>query len=112
VDKDAAGRFIKHAIAQAQSRVATSSQPESPAPSTAAPLKVTSKMIARAQYERALEKERDVEEDTLDVYDEVDPSSDDDNSTSEGGNRMEVDQVATKHPRRQRPPVDPFAGIC
>lgn len=112
VDKDAAGRFIKHAIIQAKSKVATSSQPESPLPSTVVPLQVTTKMIARAQYERALEQERDTEEDILDVYDEVDPGSNDDNSASEDGKSAEeTDQVATRHSRRRRPPVDPFAGI-
>ncbi|XP_006454182.1 hypothetical protein AGABI2DRAFT_54830, partial [Agaricus bisporus var. bisporus H97] len=69
VDKDAAGRFIKHAITQAKAKVATSSQPELPTQSTSVPLKVTTKMVARAQYERALEKEHDIEEDILDVYD-------------------------------------------
>jgi hypothetical protein len=69
-------------------------------------------MIARAQYERALEQERDTEEDILDVYDEVDPGSNDDNSASEDGKSAEeTDQVATRHSRRRRPPVDPFAGI-
>lgn len=121
VDKDAAGRFIKHAITQAISKTTTDSQPMSPPPpSSFVPVKVTTKMVARAQYERALERERQVEEEAeevvLEVYDELgSDSSDDLGDSSSPANKKaspspEIGQVAAQYLKRRRSPMDPFAG--
>ncbi|KAF9502202.1 hypothetical protein BDN71DRAFT_1378960 [Pleurotus eryngii] len=78
IDKAAAGRFIKHAIAQAKSAVSSSSKddPIPPTDSSGVPrveVKVTSKMRARAEYERDIKEGREESEDEdggLEVFDE------------------------------------------
>ncbi|CAA7268100.1 unnamed protein product [Cyclocybe aegerita] len=85
IDKDAAARFIKHAIAQTQWKKtaaeeaqeddvnnASTSTSTSLKPAIAA--KVTSKMLERKQYEEELkaQDEKDEEEDVLEVYEEND----------------------------------------
>lgn len=126
IDKEAAGRFIKHAIAQA-SKQPTREEPTPltfpsgsvPVPVTV-PVKVTSKMEARAEYERQL-KEQDAqstEEEELEVIDEADNDyvMDIDKSSpklTSGAPTDKIDdedktQVGSK---RRRRPVDPFAGM-
>jgi len=120
VDKEAAGRFIKHAIAQAVSTPTVNAHPSIPLPSTSTsvPAKTTTKMAARAQYEAALKRAREEEQggeeqEELEVYDEPQPDSD---SNSEGpitiasSSLTEVGSVASTSLKRRRPPVDPFAG--
>jgi len=122
IDKEAAGRFIKHAIAQA------SKQPtrDEPTPLTSSsgtvtvtvpvPVKITNKMKARAEYERQL-KEQDAqstEEEELEVIDEADNdhSMDIDKSSpklTSGAPTDNEDQTQVGNKRRRRP-VDPFAG--
>jgi exosome complex protein LRP1 len=107
IDKAAAGRFIKHAITQSQRPVP---QPDSAIPSSSTlvervPVKITSKMAERAQYEKEL-NERDSEDDEeagLEVFGgEV-------NDVSKGKGPETVVGATNK---RRRPAVDPFAGAC
>ncbi|KAJ3510750.1 hypothetical protein NLJ89_g4502 [Agrocybe chaxingu] len=85
IDKDAAARFIKHAIAQSQWKKTAAEEAQecdannaSTSTSTslkpAIPAKVTSKMLERKQYEEELkaQDEKDEEEDVLEVYEERD----------------------------------------
>ncbi|KAG1757046.1 Sas10/Utp3/C1D family-domain-containing protein, partial [Suillus lakei] len=75
IDKAAASRFIKHAIAQAKLvRVEepnnTSHGPASSS-SERVPVKITSKMAERAEYEKNLEELGSEEEEDLEVFDEA-----------------------------------------
>lgn len=80
VDKAAAGRFIKHAIAQSQmqwKKTAAEDMQDAPTnanPSSSStekvPVKVTEKMRARAVYEAQLKNESDQDEAGLEVFDE------------------------------------------
>ncbi|KAF8347005.1 hypothetical protein F5887DRAFT_71718 [Amanita rubescens] len=123
IDKEAAGRFIKHAIAQASKQPTrdeptplTSSSGSAPVP---VPVKVTSKMEARAEYERQL-KEQDAqssEEEELEVIDgadndngmDIDKSSPKVTSGALTDKIDDEDQTQVGNKRRRRP-VDPFAG--
>ncbi|KAG6846045.1 hypothetical protein H0H87_006409 [Tephrocybe sp. NHM501043] len=120
IDKDAAQRFIKHAIAQAT--YAKAPTEEAPGPSTTAQVqaKITSKMIERQLYEKKLKEQdaRDSEEDELQVF-EDDNGMDVDPSVSEPvkngkGKAKEVsppnDDATSGNTKRRRPVVDPFAG--
>ena len=75
LDKGAANRFIKSAIASISSQrppgqdEGTSSQPDHGGGDQNIPIKVTSKMIARAEYEKQLREAGSEEEDELDVQD-------------------------------------------
>lgn len=85
LDKEAAERFIKHAIAHATSAKSAENEREdgsmdavatpTPGPSTSAlervPPKITSKMLERAEYERNLKELGDEEEDELEVFGET-----------------------------------------
>ena len=119
IDKEAASRFIKHAIAQASNKPI---QDEATLPSVSAapvPVKITSKMKARAEYEQQLKEEdaQSTEEEVLEVIDETD---------NDGG--MDVDRPSNVTPealldkiaeedqtqvckKRRRRPVDPFSGM-
>ncbi|ESK96191.1 exosome-associated family protein [Moniliophthora roreri MCA 2997] len=99
IDKAAANRFIKHAISQAQSQVNQHSTPSTSttevpgSPSTTVPVKMTKKMIERAEYEKRLREEDDEgEDDGLEVY--------------AGEERMEAEPAN----KRKRLAVDHFAG--
>jgi len=86
IDKAAAGRFIKHAIAQAkqgrkaegettgEANLAGSSNNSQP--STFVPTRVTGKMRERERYEQKLREEEDEEEAVLDVIDDDGRDSD------------------------------------
>ncbi|TFK26795.1 C1D-domain-containing protein [Coprinopsis marcescibilis] len=108
VDKEAAGRFIKNAIAQVKwtKTAAEKLQDESPAESSSkVPVKVTDKMLERQKYEEELKKQdadNDGEEESLEVFDE-----------SAGGDASGMDVDAQPEParkKRQRPSIDPFSG--
>ncbi|KXN88892.1 Nuclear nucleic acid-binding protein C1D [Leucoagaricus sp. SymC.cos] len=111
VDKDAAGRFIKQAISQAISKPNLATIP--PSESGPIPAKITTKMLARAQYEHTLKKEREENEDneiTLQIFDEPDQ----DLSITETRERDGGVDVSTEDKlvssKRQRPAIDPFDG--
>ncbi|KAJ2918401.1 hypothetical protein MD484_g2053, partial [Candolleomyces efflorescens] len=114
VDKEAAGRFIKHAISSVQwKKTAAEEAQEEPEASTSSsarvPVKITSKMTERAEYEKQLKEKAaagESEEEDLQVFDE------------DGEDSMDVDRTApSSEPataqnqrKRQRAVVDPFAG--
>ncbi|PPQ71649.1 hypothetical protein CVT24_007840 [Panaeolus cyanescens] len=99
IDKAAAARFIKHAITEAKWKKtpAEEAQENHPSSSTPVPVKTTSKMIARAEYEKGLKEAAENGQDQdepLQVYEDDDDQS-----------REDIPQG-----KRRRPPVDPFAG--
>ena len=132
IDKQAAGRFIKHAIAQAKNvqlvnETEEDAESSTAGPSTAIPVKVTAKMLERAEYEKKLKETADEEEEDLEVFgenveedypmDDVDelpadvPSdvrSADKGKEPEEPGRVDEEQVGS---RRKRPRIDPFAGM-
>lgn len=140
IDKAAAGRFIKHAIAQAKnahlvdepSDAATATATATAASSSSnherVPVKVTSKMMARAEYEKELKELGSEEEEDLEVFDEEAAVKDDEamittDDPPEETRPMRLDkgkgraseeeqskgeQVPSS--RRKRPRVDPFSG--
>lgn len=118
VDKGVANRFIKHAIAQVKIG-RPPGQDEAPAKTndSRVPVKVTSKMIARAQYEKELKGMGSEEEDDLEVIDDVSSDVEQKSSSSAKGKGKQlatsdtpVDSRSTTGQKRRRPAVDPFAG--
>jgi exosome complex protein LRP1 len=133
IDKAAATRFIKHAIAQAQWKktVAEESQDANDddsdgqnkrAHSPRVPVKVTQKMREREAYDKEM-KERDAMEspdDELEVFDGEnkdivdDTRMDVDIDRNLKGKGKEVAPTTEGLPsiknKRRRPPIDPFAG--
>jgi exosome complex protein LRP1 len=120
LDKDAAGRFIKHAIARFSKQ---SDQAEPTPPSIFVPVKVTSKMAARAEYERELkEQPAELSDEELQVFDDSKEDDDGDESSIDIdepsventgptlGNFDGNDQLQSSLKKRKRPSVDPFAG--
>ncbi|KAH8997415.1 hypothetical protein EDB92DRAFT_1813852 [Lactarius akahatsu] len=130
IDRAAATRFIKHAIAQAKDAPPTPT-PE-PGPSTRVPLdtegtadtvpvpvKVTEKMLEREQYQRAL-REEEREEDSGGDLKVIDGEEEDDEQQSEDDSPGQAAPPAAKGKSRasppetgigkRRPPIDPFAG--
>ncbi|KAI0334338.1 hypothetical protein GY45DRAFT_1269944 [Cubamyces sp. BRFM 1775] len=138
VDKAAANRFIKHAIAQVRAQRPPGDNEGAPAhirfdadgnvPASAStsastpasiPVKVTSKMRARAEYEKQLAAQgSDEEEEELEVFGEdegVDDSEEPETrSSKDKGKGRAVEEVsaadASSGKKRRRPAVDPFAG--
>jgi exosome complex protein LRP1 len=119
IDKEAASRFIKHAIAQASKQPVQDEPTLPPVPSAPVPVIITSKMKARAEYEQQLKEEdaHSTEEEELKVIDEVDNdnSMDIDKPSKVTPEALldtiaDVDQTQVGKKRRRRP-VDPFAGM-
>lgn len=126
IDKAAAGRFIKNAITQAASSKpqAKDSASTTPEPSTSSslrvPVKVTSKMLERQQYEKELtqQDEEGSEEEELTVFEDNVTGMAVDSSVITGPTKGKGREVpsAIQEPipqpsgKRKRPPVDPFAG--
>ncbi|CDO73042.1 hypothetical protein BN946_scf185007.g96 [Trametes cinnabarina] len=136
VDKAAANRFIKHAIAQVRaqrpsgeaegssaSHIRFDAEGNAPTPVSASassiPVKVTSKMRARAEYEKELAAQgSDEEEEELEVYGEGDAEEDGEPETKsskdkgKGRATEETDkaEAASSAKKRRRAAVDPFAG--
>ena len=123
MDKAAANRFIKHAIAQVKAQRPPGDN-EGAGPShirfgengeaTKLPVKVTSKMVARAQYEKELAEAVSEEEDALEVIDDEEPSDtiDVDARKDKGkGKAVEHDAEASLPGRKRRRTMDPFAGM-
>ena len=81
VDKGVANRFIKHAIAQIKfDRPPGQDEGISSQQDVRVPVKVTEKMIARAQYEKELKELGSEEEDDLEVIDDAESQSSSSNS--------------------------------
>ncbi|KAI0640012.1 hypothetical protein C8Q77DRAFT_101196 [Trametes polyzona] len=145
VDKAAANRFIKHAIAQVRaqrppgesegSHIRFDADGNAPAPAPSGPSaseiapKVTSKMRARAEYERQLAEQGSEEEDQLEVFADEDGDGEEGSGGSDepeakssqgkGKGKARATAAAAEEPsqsesasskKRRRPAVDPFAG--
>ncbi|KAI0652455.1 hypothetical protein C8Q79DRAFT_937766 [Trametes meyenii] len=132
VDKAAANRFIKHAIAQVRaqrppgdnegpSHIRFDAEGQVPKASASqaqpVPVKITSKMRARAEYERQLaeqgSEEEEGEEEVLEVFDEGEGDGEPAaiSSKDKGKGRAVVEETAGgSAKKRRRPAVDPFAG--
>ncbi|TFY73680.1 hypothetical protein EWM64_g10331 [Hericium alpestre] len=122
VDKDAANRFIKHAISQVR-QMAPVAGPSTHVKFDDAgiahdirdiPVKVTEKMLAREEYEKELrEAGSDEEEEELEVIDdaeeEEEPSAADRKGKGKAASPPE-DTSTELGSKRRRKPVDPFAG--
>lgn len=127
IDKAAASRFIKHAIAQAKLVKAEepSNTAHGPASSSSerVPVKITSKMAERAEYEKNLKELGSEEEEDLEVFVEAEVSGNEDAMEEEslplppqdkGKSRM-VEREVPEHEeqvggRRKRQRIDPFAA--
>ncbi|KAG2138694.1 Sas10/Utp3/C1D family-domain-containing protein [Suillus bovinus] len=129
IDKAAANRFIKHAIAQAKLVKAEepSNTPHGPAStSERVPVKITSKMAERAEYEKNLQELGSEEEEDLEVFVEAEVSGNEDAMEEEeeegqslppqnkGKSRMVEKEVPECEEqvgdRRKRQRIDPFAA--
>ncbi|KAF8640459.1 hypothetical protein AX17_000123 [Amanita inopinata Kibby_2008] len=123
IDKDAAGRFIKNAILQASKQPAKDETAIPAAPPLSVPLKVTQKMLARAQYEREIKQANQASSDEEELQVITDGDKDDDKEHANidkpavgDGQSSHIDRVADQDRRTQgsyrhrRPIIDPFAG--
>ena len=136
MDKAAASRFIKHAIAQAQwKKTAAEAEDDEddnnvtsdnthqaiPSSSSHIPVKMTSKMIQRAAYEKEIKEQdaMDSDEDDLEVIegDELPARMESKQDIKGKGKRKETTPPAIIEEgthinlnKRRRPVVDPFAG--
>ena len=133
VDRAAATRFIKHAIAQAKDMPSAPTSDSGPTttrePSNTngldiapvlVPVKVTEKMLEREQYQRELREEEREEEDSGDLKvidgeedDDGERSSDNSPSQASGATKGKSKVPSEKSiGKRRRRPIDPFAGLC
>ena len=131
IDKAAAGRFIKHAIAQAKNAHLVDEPSDAAAASSSSsnhervPVKVTSKMLARAEYEKELKEVGSEEEEDLEVFDEeadIEAMDAEDSPPEEArftgldkgkGRASEEEQSKSEEvasSRRKRLRMDPFSG--
>ncbi|KAF9055956.1 Sas10/Utp3/C1D family-domain-containing protein [Panaeolus papilionaceus] len=122
LDKAAAARFIKHAITEAKwKKTPAEEAQEDQSSSVPIPVKVTSKMIARAEYEKGLKENAEKGEDDeepLQVYDQDGENEDDamevdQNQKGLKGKSKASDQTSPSEipqGKRRRPVMDPFAG--
>lgn len=104
IDKAAAGRFIKHAIAQAKQNLDTSNNSKeagpSYEPSVYVPARVTEKMKEREAYLQHLKDDSESEGQTLEVIGE---------DSNTGGDVGKNDNNAEQRgKKRRRRPMDPF----
>lgn len=114
IDKDAANRFIKHAIAQSKYGRPPGDD-ATPTPAVArVPVKMTSKMEARAQYEKELKELGSDDEDEgegLEVFDEEEAEEELQTSKGKGKQRaVDAGEENSTGTKRRRPAMDPFAG--
>jgi len=127
VDKAAAGRFIKHAIAQSTYGRPPGDNADATPSDARVPVRVTSKMIARAQYEKELKDTSSGEEEDLKMFDDVpegDQNEKESDDEAEAAEEVEPSRWKGKQkandandafdddPRagakRRRPRMDPF----
>ena len=132
IDRAAATRFIKHAIAQAKDIPPASTSDSGPttahvtlnadrtADTVPAPVKVTEKMLEREQHQQALrEAEHEEESEGLKVIDgEEDDDNDGQRSSDNSPGQASTAKGKSKAPsetstgKRRRQTIDPFAGLC
>jgi exosome complex protein LRP1 len=128
VDKAAANRFIKHAITQYRTNLPTSQENEHIRFNEHVPIKVTSKMLERAEYEKKIKQEDEqdeseeeeplkVVEDDSDEEPEEEPAQ-----ASKDEGKFEARDMAlgttddapeeqpSRSGKKRRQPMDPFAG--
>lgn len=117
LDKGAVNRFIKHAIAQAKYGKPPSEDEGQPSEDVRVPVKVTSKMIARAEYEKEVREQGSEEEEDIDleIFDEVADEQVELSPSSGGKGKQKAtdemnDDVELKTGQKRRRPMDPFAG--
>ena len=135
IDKAAATRFIKHAIAQAQwkktaaeadddeddNNVTSDNTPQAvPSSSSHIPVKMTNKMHQRAAYEKEIKEQdaMDSDEDELEVFegDELLPTRTESKQDVKGKRKETTPPAIIDEDthislnKRRRPVVDPFAG--
>ena len=117
MDKSVANRFIKHAIAQVKFGRPPGQDEGAAGPSNVrVPAKITSKMAARAEYEKQLKEMSSDEEDDLEVIDETGEaeSTHEASSKEKGKSRAQVPEASSSSQqvtaKRKRPVMDPFAG--
>lgn len=124
IDKAAASRFIKHAIAQAQwKKTAAEEMQEDDGPSAATtsasrvPVKITQKMRERADYEKEVKEQdaRGSEDDELEVFEDERQNNEmdvdmADRSTKGKGKEIPADAMPPSRNKRRRPAIDPFTG--
>lgn len=119
VDKGVANRFIKHAIAQVKfgRPPGQDEGAQAEGSNVRVPVKVTSKMIERAQYEKELKELGSEEEDDLVMIDDASESDATTGSEAsvkgkgkERAGDMPVQDETAVGQKRRRPQVDPFAG--
>ncbi|KAF7302921.1 Nuclear nucleic acid-binding protein C1D [Mycena kentingensis (nom. inval.)] len=108
LDKGAATRFIKHAIAQSQySKEPVAEEVQT----TLVPVRVTDKMRERAEYEREMKEKGDdeSEDEPLEIVDEDEGVVKQDKGK---GKAVEPEEEPTPVAgnKRRRPVIDPFAG--
>jgi exosome complex protein LRP1 len=75
---------------------------------------MTSKMLARAEYEKELKEAPSDEDETLQVFDEMETDQVPQNTDTKGkGKALEsLDEAGSStSKKRRRPAVDPFAGM-
>ena len=125
IDKAAAGRFIKHAIAQSTHGRPPGDSAEATSSDVRVPARVTSKMVARAEYEKELNELGSEEEEELKMFDEPPEEAQREGDSEEEENMEEVKLSKGKGKqkavdadeddsqggvKRKRPRMDPFAG--
>ncbi|KAG6380787.1 hypothetical protein JVT61DRAFT_5171 [Boletus reticuloceps] len=132
IDKAAAERFIKYAIAQAKNARLVDEPADGPLASSSSshervPVKVTTKMVARAEYEKELKELGSEEEEDLEVFEETDVEDeaidiadpppeeprytrlDKGKGRASGEEQSKGGEVPSS--RRKRPRIGPFSGF-
>ncbi|KAG6874404.1 hypothetical protein C0995_015140 [Termitomyces sp. Mi166 len=121
LDKDAAQRFIKHAITQAAYAKPPTEEAPGPSSSVQVQTKYTSKMLERQLYEKKLKEQdaKESEDEVLEVFDgdnkmNVDTSTSEPTKNAKGKAKEVVSTTDHSKSRdgnkRRRPVIDPFAG--
>lgn len=113
LDKAAAARFIKHAITQSKLGDTAGNTSQEAEPSTFVPIKITSKMIERAEHEAELRARGDASssEDEMEIIDGGDTESVAPTPKKGKGKAKEIlDVPVVAGSKRRRPVIDPFAG--
>jgi len=137
IDKAAATRFIKNAIAQTKDTTPTNASGSGSthmhsrdepgngnvndkAHDVSVPPKITEKMLERERYHEALREEaqsvNDQDDEHLEIIDNDNDEDEDEGKVNAPVDSPVPDDVpppsSTAAGKRRRPPIDPFAGLC
>ncbi len=113
IDKAAAGRFIKHAIAQAKQ--STTSTPkdedrqEGPSSSADVPIRITEKMRQREQFLKEIRDRESDEDAVLEIIDNVEDEDEGDILPAKS-HPTDLRSQDSRGAKKRRLPVDPFTG--